>query len=147
MDLSEQLIGEEEGRSRTVYRDTSARHLATIGIGCLVDPSVLGCGLCDEAISAQFQHDAAGAYAIAQKFPAFSTCNPVRQAALVSMTFQMGTKPQSWPNFMQALTDEDYDAAAAAGLDTDWARTQTPKRASREMAMLKSGIWVPKEDT
>ncbi len=147
MDPAEQLIGEEEGRSRTVYRDTSARHLATIGIGCLVDPSVPGCGLCDEAISAQFAHDSAGAFAIAQRYPNFSTCNPIRQAVLVSMSFQMGTKPQSWPNFMQALTDEDYDVAAAAGLDSDWAKTQTPTRAAREMQMLKSGVWVAKEAT
>ena len=147
MDLAEQLVGEEEGRSKTVYRDTSPRHLATIGIGCLVDPSVPGCGLCDAAISAQFQNDAADAFAIAQSFPNFSTCNPVRQAVLVSMSFQMGTKPHSWPNFMQALTVEDYDAAAEAGLDTEWAKTETPKRAAREMAMLKSGVWVAKEST
>lgn len=145
MELTEQLISEEEGRSATVYRDT--RNYATIGVGCLVDRAVPGSGLCDAAIAAQFAHDSAGAFAIAQKFPLFSTLNPVRQAVLVSMAFQMGSKPQSWPNFMQALTDEDYDAAAAAGLDSDWARTQTPARAKREMAMLKSGVWVAKEAT
>jgi hypothetical protein len=59
----------------------------------------------------------------------------------------MGDKPHSWTNFMQALQAEDYDAAAAAGLDSDWARTQTPARAKREMAMLKSGVWVAKEST
>lgn len=139
-DRSEQLVGEEEGRSRTVYPDT--RKLWTIGIGCLVDRSVPGAGLCDEAITVQFAHDSAAARAIAAQFPHFAELNDVRQAVLVSMAFQLGGKPLHWKDFINALTAKDYAAAASAGLDSDWARTQTPQRAKRAMQMLSGGMWV-----
>ena len=143
MDPTEQLIGEEEGRSGTVYADTLG--IQTIGIGCVVDAKVKGAGLCDAAIDAQFQHDSLVARHMASVYPHFADMNPVRQAVIVSMCFQLGGKPLGWTDFMAALSAQDYDAAAAAGLDTLWEKTQTPKRATREMAMLKSGEWVPKE--
>jgi lysozyme len=140
--LLEQLLGEEEDRSPTVYLDTSPRKLMTIAIGCVVDSRVPGAGLCDAAIDAQFTHDSASAQNIAGKWPNFTQANPVRQAVLISMAFQLGNKPGGWPNFMAALNRQDYQSAAAAGLDSDWAHEQTPKRAQREMAMLASGEWV-----
>lgn len=140
-DLSEALIGEEEGRVGHVYPDT--RGLLTIGIGCLVDPKVAGAGLCDAAIDAQFAHDSVTARSQAAQFPFFDQLNEVRKAVLVSMCFQMGTKPLHWPHFMAALQAKDYMAAADAGLDSDWAN-QTRNRALRAMEMLSSGNWVAK---
>lgn len=142
-DLAQQLIGEEEGRSASVYVDI--RGFSTIGIGCLVDAKVKGAGLCDAAIDAQFAHDSMVARHLAALFPHFADLNPVRQAVLVSMCFQLGGKPLGWTEFTAALQAQDYDAAAAAGLDSLWEKVQTPKRATREMAMLKSGVWVAKE--
>lgn len=142
-DLAEQLVGEEEGRSATVYPDT--RGFSTIGIGCLVDAKVKGAGLCDAAIDAQFAHDSMVARQLASAFAHFADMNPVRQAVIVSMCFQLGGKPLGWTDFTAALQAKDYDAAAAAGLDSLWEKVQTPKRATREMAMLKSGEWVAKE--
>lgn len=139
-DRAEQLVGEEEGRSRTVYPDT--RKIWTIAIGCVVDPKVPGAGLCDEAIEAQFAHDSLSARSIASLWPNYSAMNDVRKAVLVSMAFQLGNKPRGWPQFMAALTVQNFEAAADAGLDSDWARDETPKRANREMAMLRSGQWV-----
>ena len=144
-DLTEQLIGEEEGRVATVYADT--RGIQTIGIGCVVDPKVKGAGLCDAAIDAQFAHDSMVAKHLATLYPYFADMNPVRQAVIVSMCFQLGGKPLGWTEFTAALQAQDYDAAAAAGLDSLWEKVQTPKRATREMAMLKSGEWVAKEST
>lgn len=141
-DLSEALIGEEEGRVRHAYLDS--RGLLTIGIGCLVDPKVPGAGLCDEAIDAQFLHDSINARTAAAQFPFFDQLNEVRKAVLISMCFQMGSKPLHWPNFMAALRMKDYMAAADAGLDSDWARDQTRPRALRAMDMLASGVWAPK---
>src|SRR5690242_13265695 len=137
-DLAERLIGEEEGREPCVYLDI--RGLSTIGIGCLVDKKVPGAGLCDEAISAQFAHDSARAWRDAAALPGFQRCNDVRQAVLVSMCFQLGSL-HDWPHFRSALALGDYNAAALAGLDSDWAR-QTPERAKRQMQMLASGQWV-----
>lgn len=140
IDYTEQLLDEEEGICPTVYPDTLG--FWTIARGCLVDPKVPGSGLCPAAIAAQSQHDSATARSIAARFPHFSELNDVRQAVLISMAYQLTTKPLHWPNFMAALTARDYAKAAEAGLDSDWARDQTPKRAQRAMQMLASGQWV-----
>ena len=146
MDLAQQLVSEEEGLTLAAKPD--AKGLWEIGYGHDLPPGDhTGLTWSQQEADSNLQQDLASAFLIAQRFPLFSTLNEVRQAVLVSMAFQMGGKPQSWPNFMQALSDEDYNAAAAAGLDTDWARTQTPARAKREMAMLRSGEWVAKEST
>jgi GH24 family phage-related lysozyme (muramidase) len=142
VDPAEQLIGEEEGRRRLVYPDS--RGFSTIAIGCLVDGRVKGAaGLCDAAIDAQFAHDSATARATASRFPGFADLNPVQQAALISMAFQLGAGPLGWHDFMAALTAKDYSAAKAAGLDSAWAKEETPRRANREMDMLATGVWVP----
>jgi len=141
-DLAQQLVGEEEGRDPCVYRDSLGYY--TIAIGCLVDKSQLGAGLCDAAIDAQFAHDSANARTIAKRFPYFDELNDVRQAVLISMAFQLSTKPLHWPDFIAALGAKDYVKAAAAGRDTDWWRIQTHNRAERQMRMLETGLWVPK---
>jgi GH24 family phage-related lysozyme (muramidase) len=139
-DLAEQLVSEEEGKSRVVYFDSLK--LLTIGIGCLVDPSIPGSGLCDEAITVQFAHDSMTARVIAARFPHYAELNEVRQAVLISMAFQLTTKPLHWPQFMAALEARDYPKAAEAGRDSDWWRTQTHTRAERAMTMLETGQWV-----
>lgn len=141
MELAEQLVGEEEGRKRIVYPDT--RGFQTIAIGCCVDKRVAGAGLCDKAIDVQFDHDSDTARHLATLYPHFETMNPVRQAVIVSMCFQMGAKPLGWTRFRAALEAKDYTAAASAGRDSDWCREQTPERAEREMKMLETGVWVP----
>jgi len=138
-DLAQTLIEESEGRTNTVIKDTLGYD--TIGIGCCVDARVRGCGLCDEAIDVQFAHDSKTAREEAADLPGFQRCNDVRQAVLVSMCFQLGDL-RDWPKFKAALAMGDYTAAAAAGLDSEWARTETPARAKREMAMLESGSWI-----
>lgn len=142
MSLLEVLIGEEEGRDPHVYRDS--RGYLTIGIGCLVDPKIPSAGLCDAAITAQFEHDTTTARGLAAEFPGFAELNEVRQAALISMCFQLGSKPLGWPHFVAALKAGDFSAAAVAGRDSDWWRTETHKRAEREMTMLETGNWVEK---
>jgi GH24 family phage-related lysozyme (muramidase) len=139
--LQEQLVGEEEGRERCVYLDS--RGYMTIGIGCLVDKRFHGAGLCDAAIAVQFAHDSTQARIDAAALPGFQQCNDVRQAVLVSLCFQLGAL-RDWPHFRAALAVGDFAAAADAGLNSDWARTETPKRAQREMQMLRTGLWVNK---
>jgi GH24 family phage-related lysozyme (muramidase) len=139
-DLAEQLVAEEEGKSPTVYPDTQG--IQTIGIGCVVDPKVPDAGLCDAAISAQFAHDSTEARAIAATYPLYEQMNSVQQAVLVSMSFQLGEKPLHWPHFMDALRRRDYAAAELAGLDSEWARTDSPKRAKRAMRMFSTGSWI-----
>ena len=142
--LVEQLLNEEEGPSSpTVYKDNLGYD--TIARGVCVDKRVPGCGLPPAALEIANQAKTADAQMIAMRFPRWAEHNPVRQAVLVSMCFQMGEKPLSWPQFNGALQRLDYEAAEAAGLDSEWAKTETPRRAKREMGMLRSGGWIPRE--
>jgi GH24 family phage-related lysozyme (muramidase) len=141
-DLGEVLVSEEEGRDPHYYPDNLG--FASIGIGACIDRRVPGAGLCDAAIETQFAHDSAAARVDASEFPHFDELSDVRKAVVFSMAFQMGTKPLHWPNFMAAMQARDYKAAAAAGLDSDWYRKETPKRAAREMAMLEGDTWIAK---
>jgi len=143
IDLAEQLISEEEGRNSHVYPDNEG--FSTVGVGACIDARVPGAGLCDAAIEAQLASDMQSARVDASEFPHFAELNDVRQAVLISMAFQMGSKPLHWPDFMSALQQKDYAAAATAGRDSDWWRRETHKRAEREMQMLESGNWVAKQ--
>lgn len=136
-DLAQTLIEDEEGRRSHVYPDS--RGYWTIGIGCLVDERTASAGLCDEAINAQFAHDSAAAREWAAALPGFAQLNDVQQAVLISMCFQLGSL-HDWPNFKAALTLGNMDAVLAAGKASKW-YSETPQRAERELAMLKTGIW------
>lgn len=140
-DLADTLIEQSEGCVLTAYRDT--RGLWTIGVGHLLDQSKdwTGYAITQQEADAFLADDTSAARALAADFPYFSSMNDVRQAVCVSMCFQLGSKPLNWTNFIAALHLQDYTAAAAAGRDSDWWRTQTRKRAEREMQMLETGIW------
>jgi lysozyme len=140
-DLALQLIEESEGCRLTAYKDT--RGLWTIGVGHLLtqDRDWTGYAITQQEADAFLSADSTQARALAVEFPYFQSMNEVRQAVCISMCFQMGSKPLSWPHFIQALHLQDYTSAAAAGLDSLWA-VQTPVRAQREMKMLESGAWV-----
>jgi GH24 family phage-related lysozyme (muramidase) len=143
-DLTEQLLDEEEGPpSATVYADS--RGFSTIARGVCIDPRVPGAGLPAAAIAIANEAKVADATLLAQHFPRWSEHIPIRQAVLISMCFQMGEGPLHWPNFNKALAQLDYNAAADAGLDSTWARIETPRRAERQMKMLRSGLWVARE--
>ena len=139
-DLAEQLIEESEGLQLEAYRDN--RGLWTVGYGHLLDQSKDWTGYTITQTQADILMDAdiRAARAYAATFPHFADMNPVRQAVLVSMCFQMGTKPLHWPNFIAALQNQDFTGAGFAGLDSLWEK-QTPERAKREMQMLVSGVW------
>lgn len=142
MSLAMQLLEEEEGVSSHAYKCFGLIH---VGMGCLIDSSVPSDGLCKEAIDAQALHDMAKAQGLATGLPGFDKCNDVRQAVLIGMCFQLGSITEAeWPHFRAALAAGDYAAAAAAGLASTWARTQTPLRAKREMQMLAGGQWIEK---
>lgn len=139
-DLADQLLDEEEGNVLTVYPDS--RGYWSIARGICIDPRVPGAGLPKAAADVANAERTNEARERAKDLPGFQRCNEIQQAVLVSMCFQLGTLA-NWPQFKGALAMGDYKAAAAAGRDSDWWRTQTPRRAEREMKMLETGEWVP----
>lgn len=140
-DILRKLLIEEEDRIPHAYLD----HLGfwTIGVGHLIDKRKGG-RLPDQIIDALLDYDIAEKTAIAARFRGWEQLSDVRKAVLVSMCFQMGSKPLSWPNFRRALEAGDFIAASQHGMDSVWARVQTPARARRQMRMLTSGEWEPK---
>ncbi len=135
-DLAHRLVSEEEGCIPHAYTDSLG--YLTIGVGCLIDKRKGG-RLCDEAIDVQLEHDLKAARHRAESLAGFNECNPARRAVLVSMCFQLGSL-SAWVNFRNALAQGNFDAAAEAGMDSLWAR-QTPKRAQRQMHILRTGVF------
>ncbi len=139
MSFLRDLIAKYEDCRLTAYRDTLG--LWTIGYGHLMSQTkdwtgyTIGQSLADQLLD----EDIAKAWDLARQFPHWTELNEVRQGVLTSMIFQLGSKPLYWPQFIMMLTERDYSAAAAAGLDSRWA-AQTPKRAEEEMGMLASGV-------
>jgi lysozyme len=142
MDRASQLVAEEEGPFiLKAYKDTLG--VWTCGRGHkLPDQSQDHSALewTQEHCQAQFEEDIDAARERAANLPGFQRCSPIRQAVLVSMCYQLGTLA-SWPHFKAAVAMGDFDAAADAGLDSQWA-LQTPKRARRQMTMLRTDQWV-----
>lgn len=146
--VARDLISEEEGRRAQPYYD----HLGfvTWGIGHLADPRKT-CPVPDRIIDLMFDFDYAEKWALARQIPGFSALNEVQQAAIISMVFQMGFEPfdgdgfKDFTNFLAALKKGDVKKAAAEGLDSKWAKVDTPRRAQRQMRMLATGLWVPQE--
>lgn len=71
---------------------------------------------------------------------AWGALSPARRVVVASMSYQLG--PSGLRRFEQmlgALRGGDYAAAAAAMLDSRWAREQTPGRAARLAARMRTG--------
>jgi GH24 family phage-related lysozyme (muramidase) len=153
-DLSERLVGEEEGPSNPhVYPDS--RGFWTISRGCLVDKRVPDCeGLCAEARAVQDAYDLGKAAALAATLPGFDHLSPIRIAVATSMCYQLGAL-KDWDDFRTALVAGDYNECATQMLLDDpgtpkqrpsaWHK-ETPRRCERAAYMMKSGQWLAHGD-
>lgn len=145
MKMLEQFLSEEEGISKQPYYDT--RGYVTWGIGHLGDPRLI-CPVPMEIIKLMFKYDQEEKIAQAMTIPGFSKLNELQQTMLVSMIFQMGFEPfdgdgfKDFAKFLAAIRDGNIARAAAEGLDSKWAREDSPKRAQRTMEILRTGVWV-----
>jgi GH24 family phage-related lysozyme (muramidase) len=146
--IAKQLIEEEEGRKAQPYYDS--RGYVTWGVGHLSDPR-LPCPVPAPIVDAMFSHDLAEKTALARLIKGFTNLNEVQQTAVISMVFQLGFEPfdgdgfKDFTKFLTALAKGDVKTAAAEGLDSKWAKADSPRRAQRQMKMLATGLWVPKE--
>lgn len=147
-EIARTLISEEEGRRAQPYYDHMG--YVTWGIGHLADPRRT-CPVPERIVDLMFDYDYAEKLALARRIPGFMNLNEVQQAVIVSMVFQMGFEPfdgdgyRDFTKFLAALKRGDVQTAAAEGLDSKWAKQDTPRRAQRQMKMLSSGLWLPRE--
>lgn len=127
----------DEGIRRFPYKDTVGK--LTIGIGRNLD---------DVGISALeayelLDHDIDKAvHALVNRYPWFVDLDPVRQAVLVNLCFNLGEAGLAkFVNTLAAVERGDY-AAAARGLKASlWFRQVQASRSSRLVNMMISGEW------
>jgi len=139
-DIIKQLRA-DEGCEPCVYND----HLgfATIGVGRLVDKRKPGAGLRQSEIDMLLANDVEDRVrALTAALPWFIGLDDARQGVLINMAFQMGTAGLlAFANTLKLIRQGQYDAAAAAMLQSKWA-TQTPARAARLSQQMCTGKWV-----
>lgn len=136
----EGLIAFEEGRRHDAYQDT--RGIWTIGIGHTGPEVHEGLTWSDDEIDAQFDKDCQRAHdGIKAALPWFDTLDPVRQAYVISMAFQMGVAGVlQFKQTMAALRDQRWNDAAGGVRDSLWHR-QTFLRAERCARAFETGEW------
>lgn len=125
----------DEGRRHVPYEDS--RGVLTVGIG----RNLRARPFRDDEIDLMFQNDLDEAEAaIAAAVPFFEELDPVRQRVLINMTFNMGANGVlQFHDMLQALSRQQFDAAADAMLVSRWA-TQVGPRAQRLAEMMRSGV-------
>lgn len=139
-ELKRQLTGDED-RRKTVYKDSKG--LDTIAVGRLVDSNVPGAGLRDDEIDYLLNNDIDDRInELNKRFPWFQNLDDVRKGVLVNMAFQLGVSGLTgFTKTIGLIHDGMYDAAAAAMLDSKWAKIDSPARAKRLSEQMRTGIW------
>jgi lysozyme len=136
MDIYEQLR-RDEGSRNMPYVDTRGK--VTIGVG----RNLTDMGVSQSEIDLMLQNDVATATeTLHSRLPYFAALDPVRQAVLINMTFNMGFGGlEEFQVMLGAVAHGYWDAAASAMLDSAWAR-EVGDRATRLAQQLVTGEWV-----
>jgi lysozyme len=136
----EEQLRRDEGYNASAYPDDLGYW--TIGIGICIDARK-GCGLYPEEIEFIFKNRLPKVESgLSAEFPWTDALDEVRRGALLNMVFEMGVRGLGeFYQFLTALQAKDYPAAAAAMLDSRWARVQAPDRAKRLSKQILSGEW------
>lgn len=136
------LIEFHEGRERKLYKDS--RGIWTIGVGHNIQER----GLSDAAIDFIFTEDLEDVLQDANTFPWFASLDPVRQAAIIDMLFNMGlTVFRRFRRTIAYIQRGEYDRAGEEilrGSRPDGKShyyAQVGPRAVRISNMLKTGEW------
>ena len=129
----ERLLLDEEGYREKPYRCTGGA--LTIGIGYNLDAGMP----MDEALLLLNHRVDKIRCELLGKFEWFPHLNEARQAALISMAYQMGTGGlYEFRRTLTSIGSGDYEKASREMLDSKWAR-QTPGRAQRTAYMMRYG--------
>ncbi len=134
MDDTEKYIAAEEGYRQHPYRCTAGK--LTIGYGFNLDDTGLS-----EAESAAILHMRLGVLRtiLVKHLPWFPALNEARQAALLSMAYQMGLAGLlSFSTSLGLMAAGKWDEASRQMLASKWA-TQTRARARRTAYMVRYG--------
>ncbi len=130
------------GGRHVAYKD----HLGflTIGRGRLID-RLRGGGLSDAEVDYLLSNDIDERHALLQRvLPVYKRLSGARQRAILNMAFQMGVeKLLTFKNMIAALEAGNYALAETEALNSKWARSDSPARARRVAASLRTGKDIP----
>lgn len=149
-------IGVHEGTRAKPYPDS--KKLWTIGRGtCLETNSITGPQwkylLDNSLIDVTLTEDGMD-YLVSSKveeviqaldrgLPNWDQIDDVRQNCLIEMAYQIsGYGCLSFPKMRAAIERGDWKEAAKQGLDSKWAKVDSPNRAREMMRVLESGEWA-----
>lgn len=133
LNATEAYIHDEEGYRAKPYRCTSGA--LTIGIGYNLDAGMPF----DEAVLLMRHRIDKIRRALLERLEWFPKLNEARQAALLSMAYQMGLSGLlSFKRTLASMAAGDYEQASREMLESRWAR-QTPGRAQRTAYMMRYG--------
>ena len=127
----------DEGVRNFPYTDTTG-HI-TIGVG----RNLTVVGISDPEIEVLLVDDVQSVIRILEaRLPYFSALDPVRQGVLINMTFNLGFDGlEGFRGMLTAVARGDWEAAAAAMLESEWAK-QVGDRATRLAQQMTTGEWT-----
>jgi len=134
MTLEEQLRRDEGVRNKP-YVDTVGK--ITIGSG----RNLTDVGLSDDEITYLLQNDIRRVQGQLAGYDWYSKLDEVRQAAVANLCFNVGLGSLlHFPTMLHCLSVQDWKGAAAAALDSQWAK-QVGLRANRIADQIETGTW------
>jgi lysozyme len=133
------LIERHEGCRLTAYRDTLGNW--TVGYGC-TGPDI-GEGTCwsQDQADAELESRAGDVEAeLARKLAFWARLDPVRQAVLIDMGFNLGVEGLlGFAHTLGRIAAGDYAGASAAMLLSKWAQ-EVGERAAQDAAIMRTGV-------
>jgi lysozyme len=139
-------LKKHEGVRQFVYDDCTGKLIdeacfvrgkPTIGVG----RNLADRGLADDEIDYLLDNDINDCIAEAQKFRWFEALNPVRQAAVVELLFNLGlTRLSGFKKFLNFMNEHRYAQAAGELKNSLW-HNQVGKRAETLEAQILTGEW------
>lgn len=131
-------IERDEGFVSEAYTDSLG--YLTIGIGRLVDKR-RGGGISKDEAYILLENDIKRiVIAFDIHFPWWVNLSDARQRALINMAFQLGVSGlQKFKKMLAALEEGKYQEACREGLDSKWAKSDSPERANRITKMILDG--------
>jgi lysozyme len=132
----EELIAREEGLSLHAVPDTVG---VVIGYG----RNLTTHGISKEEAEYLRANDIRDARSECGTLPFYAGLSVPRQGVLLSMHFELGFHGLlTFRQMLAHLADGEWDKAADALLDSDYARAQVPDRAHRLSVQLRENRWI-----
>jgi len=129
-----ELIKRHEGFRSKPYKDTEG--VLTIAYGRNLEK-----GISDRIADAMFEEDMEDVYTDCHRFDWYGDLNPIRQAVIENMMFNLGfSRFSGFKKTIKLIEESDFDEAASEMLRSKWA-AQVGNRSLELAEMMRTGQW------